>query len=79
MNSKHATIWSQQNCQFCSMATVLLTARGYTFTENKIGITHTKKELLDVVPDARSVPQIFMNDKYIGGYHELKEFLDANP
>ena len=34
------------------------------------------QQLLEVVPGARSVPQIFVDDKYIGGYNELVEFFN---
>jgi glutaredoxin len=38
-----------------------------------IGINgYTKKDLIDKVPTACSVPQIFLNGEYIGGLNELK-------
>ena len=35
----------------------------------------TKEDLLKVVPNARSVPQIFIEEKHIGGYTELMKHL----
>ena len=35
----------------------------------------TKKDLIDAVPTARSVPQIFLDGKYVGGLPELKQIL----
>ena len=39
----------------------------------------TKEDLLREVPSARSVPQIFLDEEYIGGFTELRERLqDVN-
>ena len=39
-----------------------------------IAIDETKDDLLKVVPNAKTVPQIFVEDEYIGGYTELMKF-----
>lgn len=71
-----AIVWSQKGCQFCGTAIALLKARGCTVEERKIGDGEwTKKDLLDAAPNARSVPQIFIDDKYIGGYNNLVDLL----
>ena len=41
----------------------------------KIGDGYTKEELLEEVPNARTVPQIFLNGEHVGGYTELQKFL----
>lgn len=76
----NAVVWTQDNCQYCGMAKALLKNHGYIIEERKIGIdgTWSKKDLLAAVPDARSVPQIFINGKYVGGYGALKELLYSN-
>jgi glutaredoxin len=38
----------------------------------------TKERLLTEVPHARTVPQIFYNETYIGGYNELHERIRNN-
>jgi glutaredoxin 3 len=53
----------------------LLGQRNIKFEEKKIGDGYTKEELLEEIPTARSVPQIIIDDKVIGGFTELKEFL----
>lgn len=68
-------VYSQDNCQGCKTAKALLLQKGYVVEERKIGGGWTKKQLFDHVPDARSVPQIFINDQYIGGLKELQEYL----
>lgn len=72
----NAEVWSQTNCPACSEAKKLLERYNIQYSEKMIGINgYTKKDLIDKVPTARSVPQIFLDGKYIGGLHELKQVL----
>jgi glutaredoxin 3 len=68
-------VWSKYNCTFCDQAKLLLGQKEIAFEERKIGDGYTKEELLEEVPTARSVPQIIIDGKVIGGFPELKEFL----
>ncbi len=68
-------VWSKYNCTSCDQAKLLLGQREIAFEERKIGDGYTKEELLEEIPTARSVPQIIINGKIIGGFPELKEFL----
>ena len=70
-----AIIWSKYQCSFCDQAKALMNQKGILFEERKIGDGYTKEDLLEAVPTARTVPQIFINDEYVGGFTELKEFL----
>lgn len=70
-------VWSKYHCNYCDMAKSLLSSKGIDFEERKIGDGWTKEELLESVPTARSVPQIFVNDEYIGGYKELANYLNT--
>jgi len=49
--------------------------KGIQFEERKIGDGWTKEELLEAVPNARTVPQVFIDDRLIGGYNELSLYL----
>lgn len=71
-----AILWSKYHCPYCDKAKSLLQLKGIEFEERKIGDGFTKEELLESVPTARSVPQIFVNDEYIGGYTDLVKFLN---
>jgi glutaredoxin len=70
-----ATIWSKYNCPYCDQAKALLKNKGIPFEEKKIGDGYSKEELLEAIPTARTVPQIFLDDKLIGGFTELNEHL----
>lgn len=72
-----AIVWSKYHCPFCEQAKALLTQRGISFQEKKIGDGYSKEELLEAVPTARTVPQIFIDDQLIGGFTELKAHLNG--
>jgi glutaredoxin 3 len=70
------TVWSKYHCPYCDQAKALLSQKGIQFEEKKIGDGYTKEELLEAVPTARSVPQIIINESVIGGFTELKKYLE---
>jgi glutaredoxin-related protein len=72
-----AIVWSKSACPYCEQAKSLLKNRGIEFEERKIGDGYLKEDLLAAVPNARTVPQIFLDDKLIGGYTELKAYFDG--
>ena len=72
-----AVVWSKYNCPYCDQAKALLTQRGISFEEKKIGDGYTKEDLLEAVPTARTVPQVFLDEELIGGFNELKRHLNS--
>lgn len=71
-----AVVWSKYDCPFCDQAKALLTQRGIAFEERRIGDGYTRDDLLEAVPGARTVPQIFLNNKLIGGFTELRKYIE---
>jgi glutaredoxin 3 len=72
-----AIVWSKPNCPYCEQAKALLNTKGIEFEERKVGRGWTKEQLLEAVPAARTVPQIFLDDQLIGGFTELRSHLSA--
>jgi glutaredoxin len=71
-----AIVWSKDACPFCVQAKALLNSKGIELEERNIMHgTWTKEQLLEAVPDARTLPQIFLDDNYIGGFTELRKHL----
>jgi glutaredoxin 3 len=74
-------IYSKQNCTYCVQAKTLLTMKGLEFEERKIDENpELLEELKKLVPNVKTVPQIFSNKKltdatsewkHIGGFSEL--------
>jgi glutaredoxin 3 len=72
-----AIVWSKYHCPYCDQAKALLKQKGIAFEERKIGDGYSKEDLLEAVPTARTVPQIFLDDQLIGGFTELKAHLNG--
>ena len=70
-----AIVWSRDACPFCDQAKALLTQQGIVYEERRIGADYTREQLLEAVPTARTVPQIFLDDQHIGGFTELNAHL----
>ena len=71
-----AIVWSKDHCPFCDQAKALLKMKSIEFEERKIdGVNWTKEQLLESVPTARTVPQIFLDGELVGGFTELKKKL----
>lgn len=65
-------VYSKENCPFCVKAKYLLDAKGLAYTEKKVGVDVTREELLEIAPQARTVPQIVIEGEVIGGYDQLE-------
>jgi len=67
-----AIVWSKDACPYCVQAKTLLEQKGIEFEEKKIGEGYTREDLLEAVPSARTVPQIFIDGELVGGFTELR-------
>ena len=68
-----AIVWSKDQCPYCVQAKALLESKGIEYEERNIMQgTWTREQLLEAVPTARTLPQIFLDDEYVGGFTELK-------
>ena len=66
-------IYTGPMCNYCSAAKHLLNKKKITFTEIDIGTDSSKmQEMQEKTKGARTIPQIFIGETYVGGYNELK-------
>ena len=66
-------IYTGPMCNYCSAAKHLLDKKKVTYTEFDIGTDSSKmQEMQERTRGARTVPQIFIGETYVGGYNELK-------
>ena len=72
-----ATVWSKDACPFCAQAKALLESKGIEYEERNVMHGWTKEQLLEAVPTARTLPQIFLDQQYIGGFTELRKHLQG--
>jgi len=50
-------------------------SKGIEYEEKNIAEGHKIQDLLALVPNARTMPQIWLDDEHIGGYYELESKL----
>ncbi|MBY0517564.1 MAG: glutaredoxin 3 [Bacteriovoracaceae bacterium] len=70
-------IYSKDHCPYCTNAKNLLTKLGLPFKE--IDLTNDVEKLKELVEKTkhRTVPQIFINSKFIGGFDSLVKIHEA--
>lgn len=70
-----AIVWSKPQCGYCVKAKNLLVSKGIEYEERNIAEGWKIQDLLEAAPNAKTMPQIWLDDKYIGGYFELEDAL----
>ncbi|MEC4804457.1 MAG: glutaredoxin 3 [Jaaginema sp. PMC 1079.18] len=71
-NRANVEIYTWQLCPYCIRAKLLLWWKGVDFTEYKIdGNEAARSKMAERANGGRSVPQIFVNDRHIGGCDDL--------
>ena len=68
-------MYTKANCPNCVTAKLILDAAGLTYDEVDIMVGDRLGNLLDAYPDARQMPQIFINDQRVGGLAGLQAAL----
>ena len=82
MTKLKAIVWTRDRCDYCAMAKKELELRDYEIEERNIWGDWHKDDLLKVVPEAKTVPQIFVSgivedtQIYVGDYTMFKESLN---
>ena len=70
---KKVVIYTGPMCNYCSAAKHLLNKKKVSYTEFDIAIDPLKREEMQKKTNgARTIPQIFIGETYVGGYNELK-------
>lgn len=68
----HIEIYTQPFCPYCARAKALLDSKGVTFDEyDTFAEPRRRTEMLTRVPGHKTVPQIFIDGRHIGGSDEL--------
>ena len=66
------TIYTTMFCPFCVRAKRLLASKGAAFHEIDVDVTPGgRQEMVQRAGGARTVPQIFIDERHIGGCDEL--------
>ena len=67
-------MYTKEGCPFCIRAKELLANLGQEFEEiDIVENPHRREEMIEKAHGASTVPQIFINDRHIGGCDDLHE------
>ena len=69
-------IYSKTNCVFCEKAKIKLQKHNpkiYILDKD-----YSRDDFFKIFPNARTFPQIIINKEHVGGYAELKKWLEKN-
>ena len=71
--SKKVEIYSKSNCSYCVMAMNFFDSKNMEYQIYSADDPKIFSEMMERNPQARTVPQIFIDDQLIGGYTDLIE------
>ena len=71
-------VYSSAHCPYCVMAKQLLDRKGVDYEEVRVDLDPSRREEMMQKSRQRTVPQIFINNKAIGGYTDLLAIDRAN-
>ena len=69
-------IFTKYRCSYCDRAKKLIEQKGYEYESINIEEDNNIDLLLEKNKYARAMPQIFINDKLIGGYTDLVKYFE---
>ncbi|MAE13912.1 glutaredoxin 3 [Candidatus Woesearchaeota archaeon] len=64
-------IYTKDFCPYCHAAKELLDRKGVSYTEYDVTNDPVKIKEMEERSERRTVPEIFINDKLIGGFDDL--------
>jgi glutaredoxin 3 len=73
------TVYRTRYCPYCTLAVRLLESLQIAFREIDVSGDPERRRWLLRISGQRTVPQIFVGDRAIGGYHELRQVLQGGP
>ena len=69
-------VYGRPNCNWCVKAKELLDSKGINYSYSIVGEDIGINEITDMFPGVRTVPIVAIDGKRIGGYEELKVYLE---
>lgn len=70
-------IYTKDYCIWCDRAKILLDSKKISYNEIDLSDDSERLKFYEKIGDnVKTVPQVFIDDKRIGGFQELKVFLD---
>lgn len=70
-------IFTGPGCGYCTAAKRLLDDRKLVYIERDVSQPEVLAEMRRRLPNARTIPQIFVGTEHVGGYEDLSHRLNA--
>ncbi len=77
MTMPNIVIYTSANCSYCEIAKQILDQRKLNYTEIRVDTDPKQREIMMERSGRRTVPQIFINEKHIGGCDDLIALISA--
>tara|TARA_B100000945_G_C20419252_1_gene616894 strand:- start:2808 stop:3035 length:228 start_codon:yes stop_codon:yes gene_type:complete len=71
------SIYTKDNCIWCDRAKILLDSKKISYNEIDLSDDSERLKFYEKIGDnVKTVPQVFIDDKRIGGFQDLRVFLN---
>lgn len=71
------TVYTKSNCAYCRMAKNLLDKQQVKYEEVSLDNPAFLSKFKEMFPNVRTVPLIINEDNVIGGYNDLRKYLNG--
>lgn len=68
-------LYSRKDCEFCNKAKERLDTNNIGYVEYVIGESISRDEVKEMYPEAKLLPVVVVDKKYLGGYPELLDWI----
>ena len=75
---KNIVIYTKDHCPFCNRVLSYLNSMGAEFKKIRVDDSAELYEELKMKTNHRTVPQIFVNEEFIGGAKEFFEWIESD-
>jgi glutaredoxin len=69
-------IYGRDNCNYCKLAVELMNMTGMNYAYSTVGEDIGINEIREQFPNAKTVPIVEVNGEWIGGFTELKQYIE---
>ena len=69
------TVYTKDNCPYCSKIKQVLSVKGLNFVAYKLGVDFEKKAFYDQFGEGSTFPQVVLNNENLGGCNDAVKYL----
>ena len=69
-------IWGKPACPSCMKAKQFCEINNFKYEYKELGVDFEREQVFEVFPEARTFPQIIVNNQKIGGFEDLARYVE---